>query len=108
MKHLSRRIVIAICAMSSLVGLSLAQAAETIKIGSFLAVTGPASFLGDPEKKTLELYADMLNEQGGINGKKVELILYDYRVECKEGGDFCQAPGERRQGRPHTRWYHHR
>ena len=30
------------------------QAAEPIKIGTFLAVTGPASFLGDPELKTLQ------------------------------------------------------
>ena len=31
-----------------LIGTSLAQA-DPIKIGAFLAVTGPASFLGDPE-----------------------------------------------------------
>jgi branched-chain amino acid transport system substrate-binding protein len=34
-------------------GLAGAQAAEPIKVGTFLAVTGPASFLGDPELKTL-------------------------------------------------------
>ena len=28
-----------------------ALAADTIRIGSFLSVTGPASFLGDPELK---------------------------------------------------------
>ncbi len=54
-----------------------AQAADTIKLGSFLAVTGPASFLGDPEKKTLELYVDMINKDGGILGKQVELTVYD-------------------------------
>ena len=32
-----------------------AQAAEPIKIGSVLSVTGPAAFLGDPELKTLQL-----------------------------------------------------
>ena len=32
-------------------------ASAQIKIGSVLSVTGPASFLGDPEKKTLEIYA---------------------------------------------------
>ena len=32
-----------------------ASAAQAeIKIGSVLSVTGPASFLGDPEKKTLK------------------------------------------------------
>ena len=33
-----------------------AVAADPIKIGSVLSVTGPAAFLGDPELKTLQLY----------------------------------------------------
>ena len=48
-----------------------AQAQETIKIGSVLSATGPASFLGEPEDKTLRLYVDKINEAGGINGKKI-------------------------------------
>ena len=54
-----------------------AQAAEPVRIGAFLSVTGPASFLGEPEKKTLELYVDRLNRQGGVQGRKIELTLYD-------------------------------
>jgi branched-chain amino acid transport system substrate-binding protein len=48
-----------------------------IKIGSVLSVTGPASFLGDPEKKTLEIYVDAINAKGGVNGQKLQLIVYD-------------------------------
>src|SRR5659263_676318 len=33
---------------------AFAQAAEPLKIGAILSVTGPASFLGAPEAKTLE------------------------------------------------------
>lgn len=54
-----------------------AQAADSIKIGAFLSVTGPASFLGEPEKKTLEMYVDRLNKDGGIQGKKIALVVYD-------------------------------
>ncbi|MBC7951934.1 MAG: ABC transporter substrate-binding protein [Rhodospirillaceae bacterium] len=54
-----------------------AQAADSVKIGAFLSVTGPASFLGEPEKKTLEMYVDRLNKDGGIQGKKIELVVYD-------------------------------
>ncbi|WP_372987042.1 ABC transporter substrate-binding protein [Marinobacter sp.] len=54
-----------------------AQAAEPIKIGSFLSVTGPASFLGDPELKTLEMYVEKINEEGGVLGRQLELIHYD-------------------------------
>ncbi|MDD3448239.1 MAG: ABC transporter substrate-binding protein, partial [Gammaproteobacteria bacterium] len=62
-----------------------AQAADTIKIGSFLSVTGPASFLGDPELKTLQIYIDRINAEGGVLGKQLELVHYD------DGGDAQKA-----------------
>ncbi|KPP98257.1 ABC transporter substrate-binding protein [Marinobacter sp. HL-58] len=67
------------CAAVAAAGLMMmsAQAAEPIKIGSFLSVTGPASFLGDPELKTLEMYVDKINEEGGVLGRELELIHYD-------------------------------
>ena len=64
------------------------SAADTIKIGTFLAVTGPASFLGDPELKTLQLYVDEINQQGGLLGKPVELIHYDTGGNAKEAVNF--------------------
>lgn len=64
------------------------SAADTIKIGSFLAVTGPASFLGDPELKTLQIYVDEINQQGGLLGKPVELIHYDTGGNAKEAVNF--------------------
>lgn len=54
-----------------------AQAADPIRIGAFLSASGPAAFLGDPEKKVLELYVDKINAAGGINGRPLELIVYD-------------------------------
>jgi len=67
------------CAAVAAAGLMMmsAQAAEPIKIGSFLSVTGPASFLGDPELKTLEMYVEKINEDGGVLGRQLELIHYD-------------------------------
>lgn len=67
-----------------------ARAADTIKVGSFLAVTGGASFLGDPEKKTLEMYVDAINADGGIGGKPVELVLYDSGTSAKEALTFVK------------------
>jgi branched-chain amino acid transport system substrate-binding protein len=54
-----------------------AVAAETIKVGAVLAVTGPAAFLGAPEAKTLEMLAAQVNAAGGIKGMKVELLIKD-------------------------------
>jgi branched-chain amino acid transport system substrate-binding protein len=56
---------------------SVSFAAGTIKVGGLFAVTGPASFLGEPEKKTLELLVKEANEKGGINGMKLEAVIYD-------------------------------
>ncbi len=53
------------------------QASAQVKLGAVLSVTGPASFLGDPEKKTLEIYVDEINAKGGVNGQKLQLIVYD-------------------------------
>jgi branched-chain amino acid transport system substrate-binding protein len=61
------------------------SASAQIKIGSVLSVTGPASFLGDPEKKTLEMYVEEINAKGGVNGQKLQLIIYD------DGGDANNA-----------------
>jgi branched-chain amino acid transport system substrate-binding protein len=55
----------------------VAFAADPIKIGAFLSATGPASFLGDPEKKTIELFVEKMNKEGGVLGRKIELVVYD-------------------------------
>jgi branched-chain amino acid transport system substrate-binding protein len=67
-----------------------APAAEPIKIGSFLAVTGGASFLGDPEKKTLEMYVARVNAGGGVVGRQIELVLYDSGTDAKKAASFVK------------------
>lgn len=88
-KRFSRRTFMAAAAAVGLVAASGAapsvQAAEPIKIGTFIPVTGPASFLGDPELKTLQLYIDKINNEGGVLGRPLELIHYD------DGGDPKKA-----------------
>lgn len=55
-----------------------------IKLGALFAVTGPASFLGLPEKQTLEMMVEEVNKSGGINGEKIKLIVYDTKSEDNE------------------------
>jgi len=66
-----------------------AQEGEPIRIGSVLAVTGPASFLGDPEKKTLEIYAERINADGGVLGRPLELVVYDDGGNANEARTFA-------------------
>ncbi len=58
-------------------GFSIQPALATYKVGAIFSVTGGASFLGDPEKKTAQMVVDQINRDGGINGEKIELIVYD-------------------------------
>ncbi len=73
MQHFTAAAAIGLCAV---LGAGLPASAQ-IKIGSVLSYTGPASFLGDPEKKTLEMYVADINAKGGVNGKKLQLFIYD-------------------------------
>lgn len=54
-----------------------AQAKDAYKVGAIFAVTGRASFLGEPEKKTAEMIAEQINKSGGINGHPLKLVIYD-------------------------------
>jgi branched-chain amino acid transport system substrate-binding protein len=53
------------------------QAKEPYKVGAIFAVSGRASFLGEPEKKTAEMIEEEINAAGGINGHPLKLIVYD-------------------------------
>jgi branched-chain amino acid transport system substrate-binding protein len=48
-----------------------------IKLGSIFSYTGPAAFLGDRMKRSVELYVEEANKKGGLNGRRIELTLYD-------------------------------
>lgn len=54
-----------------------AFAEEVYKIGGIFSVTGRASFLGDPEKKSMEMMIDAINATGGVDGRKLEAVIYD-------------------------------
>jgi branched-chain amino acid transport system substrate-binding protein len=65
-------IVVAVATGAAPVG-----AADSIRIGAIFSVTGPASFLGEPERNTAKMLEDDLNKAGGLLGRKVEVITYD-------------------------------
>lgn len=65
-------------------------AQEPIRIGAFLSVTGPAAFLGDPEQKTLEMVIERLNAEGGLLGRKLQLIAYDDAGDAEKARTFTK------------------
>ncbi len=64
------------CLLSIVAGTPV-QAAEPIKIGVVASVTGPAGFVGKPEKMAILACAEMINQEGGLFGRKIEIYLED-------------------------------
>jgi branched-chain amino acid transport system substrate-binding protein len=89
--NLFRGILSAACisAAGFLISAAPVLAADPIKIGSVVSATGPAALLGDPEAKTLKLYVEDLNKNGGILGRQVELVLYDDAGDANKARTFA-------------------
>jgi branched-chain amino acid transport system substrate-binding protein len=59
-------------------------AQDAIKIGFFAPITGPAAADGASAQHAVELAVKEVNAAGGIKGKKVDLIVYDDRLNPQE------------------------
>ena len=81
---------ITMTAMATIMALGMTVAAQAdIVIGATVSATGPASYLGDPEAKTLEMLTEKLNAEGGINGEKIKLVLYDDNGDPNKARTFA-------------------
>jgi branched-chain amino acid transport system substrate-binding protein len=83
-----QKLLAGLAALLVTAGAALAQA--PIKVGAFLAVTGGAAFLGDPEQKTLELYVEKINAAGGVLGRKLQLVSYDSAGDAEKARTFAK------------------
>jgi len=57
---------------------------ESRLFGSIFSYTGPAAFLGDRMKRSVELYVEEANKKGGIQGHPIELFMYDAGSESSK------------------------
>ncbi|HEX9093562.1 MAG TPA: ABC transporter substrate-binding protein [Coriobacteriia bacterium] len=48
-----------------------------IKVGAVLSLTGAQAALGEPEKNVIEMEVKRINEAGGINGHKLDVVIQD-------------------------------
>ncbi len=67
------------CGQASSTGSKTEPAKDTtpIKVGAIVSLTGPYAGIGTPEKQVIEMEVKKLNDAGGINGRKVEVIYED-------------------------------
>lgn len=90
---MSRRALLGAAAFAaSLVGadFAAAQTPPPIRVGAFVAATGPASFLGAPELNTLRLYVDRINRSGGVLGRQLQLSIYDSAGDARQAVTFVR------------------
>ncbi len=76
-------VLLGLCAVLLVSSLALG-AEDTVKIGLLVPLTGPAAADGTSALYSVQIALDQVNEQGGVLGKKVELIHYDDRADAKE------------------------
>jgi branched-chain amino acid transport system substrate-binding protein len=70
------RLAVAVVAVMLMIGVS-ADAADTIRIGAFFDLSGPAAFIGTPTRLVADMVVDKINGEGGVNGKPIELVVGD-------------------------------
>ena len=63
---------------------------DTIKVGGNLEMTGGSASFGISSKNAIELAFKNINDKGGINGKKLELVVADNKSEAAEATNAMQ------------------
>jgi len=77
-----KAILFALCAL--VVAAGQASAADPVRLGAVLSVTGPASFLGEPEKNTIQMEVDKINAAGGVLGRPLEVVILDDETDVNK------------------------
>ena len=72
-----------VCALMALWPLT-SKAADTIKIGFPIPLSGPTAVYGEPVLKGAELAVSEINAKGGVLGKKLELLSRDSKANADE------------------------
>lgn len=64
---------------------------EVIKIGGAFILSGPQALIGELQSKAATMAVEEINAQGGINGKKLELVLEDSAYDPKTAVNAYQT-----------------
>ena len=90
MRMLSRERTLVFCVVPILAVAALAcgsgagQQADPFRIGVMESLTGPGETYGTVANQAKQMAADEINEAGGINGRRLELIVEDSQCSAKD------------------------
>ena len=87
MRMLSRERILVFCVVPILAGAALAcggDAGDSFRIGVMESLTGPGETYGTVANQAKQMAVDEINEAGGINGRRLELIVEDSQCSAKD------------------------
>ena len=87
MRMLSRERILVFCLVSILAVAALAcggDAGDSFRIGVMESLTGPGETYGTVANQAKQMAVDEINEAGGINGRRLELIVEDSQCSAKD------------------------
>lgn len=84
MKKITIGIIVVILIVAGIAISSNKGSNESIRIGAVVSLTGFAAPWGEYAKNGMELAVKSINNNGGINGRKIELIIEDDHTEGKD------------------------
>ena len=74
-----------------IVSVTKTKNSDTVKIGFLTFPTGPVAIPGQMSVAAAQYAEDVVNKNGGINGKKLEVFIEDYAYDAKRAIPAYQA-----------------
>lgn len=71
--------------LTSVLSVSPVWAADSIKIGAVLPMTGNSAVFGEKFRQAYTMAIEEINEQGGVKGKRLELVIEDSQERPQVG-----------------------
>jgi branched-chain amino acid transport system substrate-binding protein len=81
---LSSKVFVSFISMTLIAGLVAVAGAETIKIGALYDMAGATADVGKDYARGIDEAIHYINDNGGVNGKKIKLYQYDYGFRVPE------------------------
>lgn len=87
MKHFSMKLAVAAVAAAAAFGAQATQGVgkNEIVVGSIQDLSGPLAGFSKPARNGMQMRVDEVNEAGGVNGRKIRLIVEDSGYDPKKG-----------------------
>jgi branched-chain amino acid transport system substrate-binding protein len=78
------KLIILVFALALIIGFSVSAGAAQVKVGALNDVTGATSDVGKDYALGISDAIHYVNDQGGVNGKKIKLYQFDYGYRIPE------------------------